>query len=270
MKYSTGLELILNACEGVLQIGVTRDEKPLCFEEWHAPRKTAEILAPALEEICGRLELDIRDFRRIACMAGPGSFTGIRLVLATASALMRCGQAQAGSLDYMQALATSAAIRRGLLYPAKIFVLTHARRDLLHFQEFISYGPVIPSQPASQVELAEPGLALEKIGASGPCHVCGSGLSRHAALFECPHEGQGPAGAPGAVLMPELQNPDFAALRLLARHGDYFKKDVEPRYTRPCDALENLDSIAEKQGEDAAGVRARIAAWLARVPKSEE
>lgn len=246
-QYTTGLELILNACEGCLQIAVTDNEKPACFEEWFSPQKATEILAPALEHICKRLGIEIRQFRRIGCFAGPGSFTGIRLVLATAAAIRRATNAQLANLDYLQALATSAVIARNLLYDGKVFVITHARRDLVHFQEFISFGPQIPAQPVNEVELVNPGEALQKISGF-PCLVCGSGLKRHNQLFALPVTGQGPPEAPDAQLMPELIHPTLPALCLLARHGDYFPTDVDPKYVRGCDAIEH---IIEKEGENA-------------------
>ena len=47
----TGLELILNAAEGVLQIVVTEDESILCAQEWYRSERATEILAPALAEL---------------------------------------------------------------------------------------------------------------------------------------------------------------------------------------------------------------------------
>ena len=98
----TGLELVLNAAEGCLQIAVTENEGLLAFEEWFQPAQATETLAWALDGICHRLDMAPASFRRIACVTGPGSFTGIRLVLSTAAALRRAGRAMLGPLDYMQ------------------------------------------------------------------------------------------------------------------------------------------------------------------------
>lgn len=263
-EYTTGYELILNACEGVLQIAVTLDEAPLCFQQWNSTRRATEILAPALRDMCHALRMRPTDFRRIACFAGPGSFTGIRLVLTTASALRRAGSAQLASLDYLQALATSAVIRRGALYPTPVFALTHARRNLVHMGQFISYGAQIPAQPAQEVTLVTPEEALREI-AKKPCLVCGSALERYPELFSLPITGQGPAQAPAATLLPDLIHPDLQALCLLARHGDYFPKDVEPKYVRGCDAVENL---SEKLGADAPELR-KISELLQTPPSSD-
>ena len=48
--HSTGLELILNAAEGVLQIAVTDNEVLLCAQQWHRSERATEILAPALRD----------------------------------------------------------------------------------------------------------------------------------------------------------------------------------------------------------------------------
>lgn len=261
-EYSTGLELILNACEEVLQIVVTDDENPLCFEEWYAPQKATEILADALHGICRRLGVDMKQFRRVGCFAGPGSFTGIRLVLTTAAAIRRAGHAQLASLDYMQALATSAAIARDALYPEKIFVLTHARKDLAHFQQFVSFGPIIPAQPVEPVRLIPPAEALAAIGGE-KCLVCGNALEKYPDIFAMPVTGKGPIGAPDARIMANLRNPSLSALCLLARHGDYFPSDVEPKYVRSCDALDNLEG---EEGREKAEAAERI---LAKKPQSD-
>lgn len=266
--HSTGLGLILNAAEGVLQMAVTDNEQPVCAQEWRRAERATEILAPALRDICTALDVRPADFRRIACVRGPGSFTGIRLVLATAAALRRTGHARLAGLDYMQALATSAALRRGLLYGAPLWVLTHARRNQVHCQPFVSYGPQIPAQPLQAVELCPPHEALRRIAAR-PGHVCGSGLPRNAAIFAPARTGSGPAGAEKACVMPELTSPDITALCLLARHGDYFDQDLEPAYVRSCDAVDNLPQLAGRQGLDGREAADALDALLTRAPKSE-
>ncbi|MBD5607401.1 MAG: tRNA (adenosine(37)-N6)-threonylcarbamoyltransferase complex dimerization subunit type 1 TsaB [Desulfovibrio sp.] len=256
-KYGTGLELILNACEGCLQIAITDDEEPICFEEWFAPNKATEILAPALKAACDRARISPRAFRRIACFAGPGSFTGIRLALATASGLMRTSRAQLAGLNYLQGLATAAAIWRGLLYPSPIHVITRARRDLVQWQEFISYGPQIPAQPKFDIRLVSPLEAREAFSLA-PCHVCGSALSAYPEIFN-KVGGQ-------TTLMPELVRPSLESLRLLARHGDYFPKDIEPLYVRSCDAEENIGALAAKRGSNAEETREKMRFLLSRDP----
>ena len=265
--HSTGLELILNAAEGVLQIAVTDNEVLLCAQQWHRSERATEILAPALRDICAALEVRLADFRRIACVRGPGSFTGIRLVLTTAAALRRTGHAQLAGLDYMQALATSAVLRRGLLYGTPP-VLTHARRNLVHCQPFRSTARR-DSGPAPGVRgTARPRRSPATPGrAAGTCLRQRSG-PQHGALLPAPDRFR-PGRSPGCDPDADPTSPDIAALCLLARHGDYFPRDLEPLYVRPCDAVENLAHLARRQGLDADEAVSALDNMLARAPESE-
>ena len=283
MQTGTGLELILNAAEGALQIVVTEDERLLCVQEWHKADRATEILAPALAEICTTLGIAPAAFRRIACVRGPGSFTGIRLVLTTAAALRRVGQARLAGLDYMQALATSAVLQHNLFYGTPVWVLTHARRNLVHCQPFMSYGPQIPAQPIEAVDLCSPQEALGRMQAAlhNPlpegtathrcAHVCGSGLTRNAEVFG-ELAGMRMVVAPEQtelLALPRLVSPDTASLCLLARHGDYFDADIEPLYVRPCDAVENLPQLAPRMGMSGEHALAALDSMLERTPQSE-
>lgn len=261
--FGTGYELILNASEGALQIAVTHDEKLLCFQQWHTENNASEILASVLADIFRVLDLNARYFRRIACVTGPGSFTGIRLVLSTAAALRRVSKAQLGALDYLQALACTAVINRGALYSVNVAVLTHARKNLVHFQRFCSYGPQIPPVAVGDVRLIEPEAALLELAGSGSL-VCGSGLGRNPEIFAIAVNGKGLEKAPDLILLPELIHPDAKSLCLLARHGDYFPKDLEPRYIRGCDAVENLEHAPDSEQR-----LQKLQIWLAKFPQSE-
>lgn len=272
----TGAELILNAAEGALQIILTDDGRPLASQEWHRPERATEILAAALADMLQRLGLRPSDLRRIACVRGPGSFTGIRLVLATAAALRRAGKACLAGLDYMQALATSAVMARGMLWGGQVHVLTHARRNLVHYQPFMAYGPVIPAYATAEVRLLPPAEALEAVNAAvadraghepansraGLPLICGSALARNA-LFAPLDERHDLAA------LPRLIQPTQEALCLLARHGDYFAADVEPLYVRPCDAVENLPELSRRQGLDGAATLAELERLLHLPPQSE-
>lgn len=275
--YGTGTELILNAAEGALQILLTRDEELLAAQEWHRAERATEILAPALADMLRRLDIPPAEVRRIACVRGPGSFTGIRLVLATAAALRRVHGARLAGLDYLQCLATSAVMARGMLWGGQIHVLTHARRNLVHYQPFMAFGPVIPAYAAAPVRLLPPEEALAGVLAAvanraaheppqshaGLPLVCGSALARHATVFGGLDERK------DLDAMPRLITPSSDALRLLARHGDYFPEDVEPLYVRPCDAVENLPELSRRQGLDGAATLAELERLLHQAPRSE-
>jgi len=266
---STGLELVLNACEGELQIVLTDDERLVCAQAWNMAQRGTEILAPALQQIFRLSGRKIANLRRIACLRGPGSFTGIRLVLGTAAALRRTTRAQLAAIDYLQALATTCAKQERLLYGRKIWVLTHARRNLVHCSLFQCYGPVIPCYAEASVTLISPDEAFERIracaeGESLPVFVCGSGIARNGSLAD-----RLASGAPEFMRMrADIVSPSVEALMLLGRHGDYFPRDVDPLYVRPCDAVENLPGLAERMGLNGSEAVEELQGKLRRRPES--
>ena len=155
-KYSTGLELVLCSCERELLCVLTDDEELVFSFVWALQDRASELLAPTLKQMFDLSGHSFSELRRIGCVRGPGSFTGIRLVLATAAALRRTTRAQLAALDYMQALATSLAMNEQLLFGRKIWIATHARRDLVHLAGYVSYGPVIPAICLEPVHLISP------------------------------------------------------------------------------------------------------------------
>ena len=222
-------------------------------------------LMPIVEHILKNTDLKLSDMDAIAVAVGPGSFTGIRLTLATAAALRRCGRAQLAGLDYMQSLATTAVMRRGMLYGGHVWVLTHARRNLVHCQPFISYGPEIPAQPLQGVSLCTPAEAVAAITAdtADAVLVCGTGLRRNADAC-APLE-----NLPAVTCLPACIHASTEALCLLARHGDYAPEDIEPLYVRPCDAVDNLPDLARRQGRDSDAATAELERLLHLAPGSE-
>lgn len=324
--------LICNAAEGLLQIVLMRDNAVVCAQEWPAPTRSTEILAPALAHMLQELGMQPQDISRIACVYGPGSFTGIRLVLSTAAALRRAIGASVAPLDYMEALALSAYLRlqdlphsRGgaenspnggdtpaghpkpsgscteqearntvqddsltghiasaeqadtfmhrALSPRKLWVLTHARRNLVHCQPFSLPSPhehidLSTAQAGPQaldaVDMCSLEVCAQRINAMPATSLCvGSGLLRNQDYFyeHCP---QAHFGGPSYGLVR------LAALVQLAQHASYAQQDLTPLYIRPCDAVENLPAMAQKLGQDAATAEQRLTALLARPTRPDQ
>lgn len=264
---------VINAAEGSLDIILGNEQGALCAQSWSAPTRGAEILTPALGDMLTRLRLRPAQIGRMACVRGPGSFTGVRLALTTAAALRRvCGTALAG-LDYMQALALRG--QRGAAHAlnsgGQIWALTHARRDLVHCQPFMRAGQVVqegqdaqknlagegaqnvpcghegcvgqadmPPVPLAAVELCSPAEAVRRMGAAPPGSVMlGSGVQRNAVAL---------ADA-GLQMLADTQ-PQPRDLWTLAHCAAYADADIEPLYIRPCDAVDILSASAHARLEE--------------------
>ncbi|MEG2171770.1 MAG: tRNA (adenosine(37)-N6)-threonylcarbamoyltransferase complex dimerization subunit type 1 TsaB [Desulfovibrionaceae bacterium] len=265
------LRLICNAAEGVLQLLLVRDNTLLCAQAWPAPTRSTEIMAPALAHMWQELGCSVRDITQIACVHGPGSFTGIRLVLSTAAALRRALHVPVAALDYMHALALSGCCRLHAtplpIAAGTLWVLTHARRDLLHCQPFrlpalggnsqAEPAPLVPLAPVDLFSLAACAHRINAQSLDSAALCLGSGLVRNASFFreQCPK----------ALLCGSVYaEVSTQALCLLAQHASYVHADPRPLYIRPCDAVENLPAMAARQGRDAAEAQLQLDDLLKR------
>lgn len=274
------LSLVCNAAEGVLHLILLRQGALLCAQEWPAPTRSTEIMAPALAHMLQELGCSSADISRMACVYGPGSFTGIRLVLSTAAALRRALSIPVAPLDYMEALALSALLHLQAspfsptshspeVETTSLWVLTHARRGLVHCQPFnlpaaslaIASTPVTFPQSLAPVDLYSLDDCADRINnqhRTGQPFLClGSGLHRNHDFFthQCPTT---------LFCGPAFSQPSAAALSLLAEHATYSHQDLTPLYIRPCDAVENLPAMAQRHGQDPAQSQSRLDALLTR------
>lgn len=134
----------------------------------------------------------------------------------------------------------------GLLFPARetrIRVITHARRGLVHGQDFLcAPGSALPS-PVDEPAMWEIPAAC---GGERPDIMLGSGVARNLPQLE------GLFGDSAPLFLPALTHPTAQALldlTLALPDGAWGHKDLDPLYLRPCDAVDNLASIAAKRGQ---------------------
>lgn len=256
----SGLTLILNAAEGRLQIVLIRaDGGILCSQDWDAPSRGTELFTPILSALQKSCSLSFADITRIACVTGPGSFTGLRLILTTAAALRRVTGAVLAGLPYLQALAASLPFTA--LCPAqpayRIRVLTHARRQLVHGQDF----EIRPSArlPLPVTELALLNLETAFASAEGLRFILGSGVARNQSFWSEQKRnafslepffltGIGESPSPEALVRLTWELPESA----------WSARDLDPIYLRPCDAVDNLPSIAARRGQDPEEAQAQL------------
>jgi len=264
------LILVLNAAEGRVQFVLARQEESgkdvetLCAQDWAAPSRGTEILPSAVRQAFALLERNTQDLDRVVCVNGPGSFTGIRLALSFAAALRRATGARLAPLNYLQVLAASAPALPGLVGPRTVRVLTHARRGLVHGQDFwveasAETCPAALSQP-DMMTVEQAVNTLPPLTGRGPVQLVGSGVTRNLAslMSQLPE---------GCIPVPSIA--DQPSLRVLLEQGllsEAVEQDLEPLYLRPCDAEDNLPHIARQSGQAPEEAQARLDALLARKP----
>lgn len=243
------LTLILNTAEKRVQFALCENGSLLCGQDWLAQRGGTELLAPALREACARLGAKPADIRRIACTAGPGNFTGLRIGLTTAAGLARAVGAKQAGLNYLQCLAANAPARAG----EEVLVLTNARKGLAYGARFTADEHGVP-QPEGRIFLLPLPPLPEGTDLGSPDFVIGSALVSNLACLKA-------ALPESSRLLVNESSPTLAALALMEGSIDWDAQDgsdIAPLYMRECDAVENLDAIARAQGRTPALVHEEL------------
>ncbi|MDO8879268.1 MAG: tRNA (adenosine(37)-N6)-threonylcarbamoyltransferase complex dimerization subunit type 1 TsaB [Coriobacteriia bacterium] len=168
-------------------------------DDFRAPRAANTVVLTAVERLVRAEGLEMRDIVAVVCGRGPGSFTGVRIGVATAKGLAHglgvfaCG---VGTLDAVASRPTADGLvgvigdaMRQEVYPA-LFRLRDGRAERL--------TPDRVTRP----ELA----AAEWESLGEPLTLTGWGLTKHGALFEAV------LGEDVRVAEPHLWVPDGASL----------------------------------------------------------
>jgi len=241
--------LALNTAEETLQILLTGpDEGPggfsgglfdphgfetLEFFEEHCPGRMNEVLAPAVKALLDRRPG--RALQGVACVRGPGSFTGVRLGLAFATGLCLAHGTPMAGLDHLPLLALRAP--RGF---AEVHVVAHSRSAQVYHQAF---GPgAAPFSTPRDVSLVQARELLRHAVAerseAARAAVLGSGVARHPEVF---------ADIPGLTVL-DAQVPTAGALLRATLAARFDGPTVDALYLRGSDAEENLEAISAARG----------------------
>lgn len=237
---SASLYLALNCAEERLQVVLGTASSLMFSEEILCPGQSIRHLPTAMERALRVHDLSVRDVAGIACVRGPGSFTGLRIAHAAMYGLARPFGTPMAGLPYLELLAAQAMS----LIQEEIWVLTYARSAQVYVQGFAAGQPLGPVRP---LPLAEARVLLQ----SRPGRLCllGSGVRKNPELLELP----------GIItLPPALDTLMPATLLAAACAAAYSTQAPVPLYLRKSDAEENLDAIAQVRGIPAADARTHI------------
>lgn len=183
--------------------------------------------------------------RGIACVRGPGSFTGLRLILSSVLGLHKAWGTPLAGLDYLPLLARGAGAEEGEL----VWVLTHSRQRQVYTQGFRarrSTESVICDALAPPEALGIDAVADLLCAADAPCRVVGSGLRKNFDFFN-----ERFCGSQQITFLPgSFDTPAPELLLQAAVQAEYEARAITPLYLRASDAEDNLQEIAKKHGFD--------------------
>lgn len=141
-------------------------------QEEFGSRRQAEILMPMVNAVMGEAGLNYSSLDLIAVTRGPGSFTGVRIGLATARGLALASNVPLVGITTLEALnaAPTSGERRGRV----ILATLDARRDQLYGQLFQENGEMIDLPFATGVKSLSDRLR-KVLGQMPPLLLVGSG-----------------------------------------------------------------------------------------------
>ncbi len=113
-------------------VAILEDEKTLMVTSSDSEREHSQTLMPTISEIMKSLNLTMDDIDLLACSRGPGSFTGIRIGMATIKAFSDAKNIPIAGVDSLKALAYGVLVKKGKK-DCKILSMIDAKNDNVYF-----------------------------------------------------------------------------------------------------------------------------------------
>jgi tRNA threonylcarbamoyladenosine biosynthesis protein TsaB len=220
------LILVFDTSTETAVVAVGRGARALAVHHEPAPRAYDEGLVPRIAAVLAHAKVRPSNIDVVACGRGPGSFTGLRIALATAK-----GYAFALARPLVL-VSSTAAMARAVRGAASVVVVLDAKRGQVFAQAFAAAagGPrrAVPRE-TSRAILDAPEL--------GPWIAAQRNLPRPVAVIGEAAPQAGSTSFEQAAVLP-IRFPPGRELLALARHavaeGDFASlDDAEPEYVRP-------------------------------------
>lgn len=147
--------LVIDTSGPVCGVAVMEDEKVLCEYTVQNRNTHSANLMPMTEAGLASAGLEVRDLDAVAAVTGPGSFTGVRIGVATAKGLAHGAGIPCIAVDALESLSLSAGGFDGVICP-----IQDARAGQVYGAAFREGERLLPDEPLKLEEYLEKILPL--------------------------------------------------------------------------------------------------------------
>jgi tRNA threonylcarbamoyladenosine biosynthesis protein TsaB len=226
------LVLALDTSTVIASVAVAEARALLAEIDGPAEAKHGETLLSVIEAALARAGAALAQVDLLAVGIGPGSFTGVRVGLATAK-----GLALATGKPLVGIVSLRAMGRGGVKTGELIAPVLDAYRDEVYsaLYQLGTDGKLVEKLPPLN---QTPEKAVERIGVvTGPCAVklCGTGVRRYSECFTS-RLGSALRWAEPRYDTPRASALAYEAILAFEEHGSSDLVSLEPLYLRPSDA----------------------------------
>jgi tRNA threonylcarbamoyladenosine biosynthesis protein TsaB len=204
-------------------VGLCHGSEGLSALNFVATLQHGEKLLPAIDTILHWGDVERDDLRLIAVSTGPGSFTGLRIGMATAKGLARALNVPLVGVPTMATYARAVSF-----WPGTVYAVLKDRRELVYWAGFQG-GEQLTSEQTESIEGLLSRLQQEE-EASLPL-IIGPGVEPHRALIEA--RGGRWTVAPKALNRPSGLQVAWIGLATYQANGEDEVDTLEPIYAQP-------------------------------------
>lgn len=212
----------IDTCCGAATAALMDETKLIAQTVINHDRTHSQKMMPQIETMFAQAERDVRDVDCFAAAVGPGSFTGVRIGVATVKALAQAVDKPCCAVSTLQALAYNNALFSGIVCP-----ILDARRNQVYNALF--QGGRTLKRLCDDRALGVDALLDELKAMDGDVLFCGDGTLVFRQVIE-------EALGSRAVFAPVMQNLNLAAavaeLALTGQGETMPCGDLVPRYVR--------------------------------------
>jgi tRNA threonylcarbamoyladenosine biosynthesis protein TsaB len=236
MPHPAGPLLALETATATARVAVVDgDGTVLAAVEKTAARHSSNLLGLVAEAL-GTAGLVLADLRAIACGAGPGSFTGLRVGMAVAKGLALPTGIPLVLASSLEALAHDLAAADGTL----VVPCLDAGKDQVYARLYRAAAGALVAESEEWVLGAQ--ALVERLAGAGTVLAGGTGVDRYLALFQ---GGLGDGAVRPAAPGPSAMAVARLALTRMARGEVDDLATAVPRYGRPADITRPRGTVKE-------------------------